>query len=91
MKGLPGRFDPLPAGLEAMNPALAVTGTVPEDTKDNTKGGWWWRSTWFEHQNLRDEGQNSSLPGMSLVAGGARCGLFCVTEAKEPEAYEHDD
>jgi hypothetical protein len=37
------------------------------------------------------EGQNSSLPGMSLVASNARCGLFCVTEAEVPEAYEHDD
>lgn len=60
--------DPLPAGLEAMNPALAVTGTLP--TEDQTVdvigapglGGpgrpghwWWWRRVWFDHQNLRDE------------------------------------
>lgn len=57
--------DPLPAGLEALNPALATTGTLPEDT-DQTgvlEGGgsglrmnwWWWRPVWWEHQNLRDE------------------------------------
>jgi alpha-2-macroglobulin len=60
--------DPLPAGLEAMNPALAVTGTLP--TEDQTVGvigapgiggpgrpghWWWWRRVWFDHQNLRDE------------------------------------
>jgi uncharacterized protein YfaS (alpha-2-macroglobulin family) len=49
--------DPLPAGLEALNPALAVTGSLPEDqqTDATTSRGWWWWRTWFEHQNLRDE------------------------------------
>jgi uncharacterized protein YfaS (alpha-2-macroglobulin family) len=53
--------DPLPAGLEALNPALAVTGSIPEDdnTEVNVKtspfGWWWWSRPWFEHQNLRDE------------------------------------
>ena len=61
--------DPLPAGLEALNPALATTGTLPEGPSDTVdvmgapglggpgRGGhwWWWRRTWFEHQNLRDE------------------------------------
>jgi alpha-2-macroglobulin len=61
--------DPLPAGLEALNPALATTGTLPPAPDDTVgvmgapglggpgRGGhwWWWRRTWFEHQNLRDE------------------------------------
>jgi uncharacterized protein YfaS (alpha-2-macroglobulin family) len=61
--------DPLPAGLEAQNPALAVTGTLP-GTEPGTVdvvgapglGGpgrpghsWIWRRAWFDHQNLRDE------------------------------------
>lgn len=57
--------DPLPAGLEALNPALATTGSIPRDD-DQTgviEGGgsglrmnwWWWRPVWYEHQNLRDE------------------------------------
>ena len=59
----------LPAGFEAMNPALAVTGTVPGDGGSEVTplgapglggprmGGhwWWWSRPWFEHQNLRDE------------------------------------
>jgi uncharacterized protein YfaS (alpha-2-macroglobulin family) len=61
--------DPLPAGLEALNPVLATTGTLPERPPDTVDvmgapglGGprgagywWWWRRTWYEHQNLRDE------------------------------------
>ena len=60
--------DPLPAGLEALNPALAVTGAVPMEGSTMTVVGgpglggpggpgkwWWWTRPWFEHQNLRDE------------------------------------
>ncbi len=61
--------DPLPAGLEPLNPALAVTGTVPGDGGSDVTpigapglGGprrpghwWWWSRPWFDHQNLRDE------------------------------------
>jgi uncharacterized protein YfaS (alpha-2-macroglobulin family) len=49
--------DPLPAGLEPMNPALAVTGPIPTDPKvQQSKGAyWWWYGPWYEHQNLRDE------------------------------------
>jgi uncharacterized protein YfaS (alpha-2-macroglobulin family) len=61
--------DPLPAGLEALNPALAVTGSLPVGRPDTVTvagaaglGGprglghwWWWTRPWFEHQNLRDE------------------------------------
>jgi hypothetical protein len=47
--------DPIPAGLEAMNPALAVTGTVPQDPKAEVSPTWWWSRAWYEHQNMRDE------------------------------------
>ena len=50
--------DPMPAGLEAMNPALAVTGPIPHGSRsEQTARGayWWWYGTWYEHQNLRDE------------------------------------
>lgn len=57
--------DPLPAGFEALNPALAATGSIPRDLKQTGVveyggrsygyGWWWWRPEWFEHQNLRDE------------------------------------
>ncbi|MEM9491816.1 MAG: hypothetical protein AAGC55_21910, partial [Myxococcota bacterium] len=49
--------DPIPAGLEAMNPALAVTGAIPQDPSSARGQGpyWWWNRTWYEHQNMRDE------------------------------------
>jgi uncharacterized protein YfaS (alpha-2-macroglobulin family) len=57
--------DHLPAGLESLNPELAVTESIPEDKKQKAMAsysgssngfGWWlWRRVWFDHQNLRDE------------------------------------
>src|SRR5687767_9038462 len=57
--------DYLPAGLESLNPELAVTEAIPEDKKQEptaTQVGsfhglsWWlWRPVWFDHQNLRNE------------------------------------
>lgn len=47
--------DPLPAGLEPLNPALQ--GTPPVSTGGDVDGSlnWWrwWR--WYDHENLRDE------------------------------------
>ena len=58
--------DPLPAGLEILNPELAVTETISQDNGGNSpileygsqsygRGYYNWRWTWFEHQNFRDE------------------------------------
>ena len=58
--------DNLPAGLEILNPGLAVTEAIPSDTVGNTDvltygsrsfghGSYYWRRYWFEHQNFRDE------------------------------------
>jgi alpha-2-macroglobulin len=57
--------DPLPGGFESLNPALAMTESIPEDQKQEgvtefgTRsigfGSWRWRPVWFDHQNLRDE------------------------------------
>jgi uncharacterized protein YfaS (alpha-2-macroglobulin family) len=58
--------DNLPAGLEILNPGLAVTEAIPADlrpapgvatlsSRSIGYGSWWWRQHWFEHQNFRDE------------------------------------
>ncbi|MDM7922329.1 MAG: alpha-2-macroglobulin family protein [Pyrinomonadaceae bacterium] len=57
--------DNLPAGLEILNPGLAVTEAIPADNQPSdivTVGSrsmgrnyYWWRQYWFEHQNFRDE------------------------------------
>lgn len=51
--------DHLPAGLEPINPDLAVSQTIrppdepAEDSDEPAPYFWWWN--WFEHQNLRDD------------------------------------
>ncbi|MDT4953339.1 MAG: alpha-2-macroglobulin [Acidobacteriota bacterium] len=87
--------DPLPAGLEAMNPALAVTGSVAEDSKDETTNrSWWWSRTWFEHQNLRDERAEAftsllweGVYNYSYVTRATTPGSFVVPPAKAEEMY----
>lgn len=58
--------DNLPAGLEILNPGLAVTESIPGDpggitpvveygSRSYGRGWYYWRQYWFEHQNFRDE------------------------------------
>jgi uncharacterized protein YfaS (alpha-2-macroglobulin family) len=88
--------DPLPAGLEALNPALAVTGTIPEEQKEQQPQGfgWWWRGTWFEHQNLRDDRAEAFTSLMwegvynySYTARATTPGTFVVPPTKAEEMY----
>jgi uncharacterized protein YfaS (alpha-2-macroglobulin family) len=91
--------DPLPAGFEAMNPALAVTGPCPQDNRGGPSPSgrgnyWWWWGTWYEHQNMRDERVEAftSLPvgGRARVRYVARAttpGTFVVPPAKAEEMY----
>ena len=95
-------IDPLPAGLEALNPALAVTPSVPGVEGDG--GGMpmpayemsWWRGwgPWYEHQQLRDdraEAFTTFLPGgtydYSYVARATTPGTFVVPPTKAEEMY----
>ena len=88
--------DPLPAGLEALNPALAVTGSIPEDRQEETTAtrGWWWWRTWYEHQNLRDERAEAftsllweGVHTYSYVARATTPGNFVVPPPKAEEMY----
>lgn len=88
--------DPLPAGLEAMNPALAVTGDIPADQKEDMtkRGGWWWWRNWFEHQNLRDERVEAftsllweGVYNYAYVARATTPGTFVVPPTKAEEMY----
>ncbi|MFV2038743.1 MAG: alpha-2-macroglobulin, partial [Acidimicrobiales bacterium] len=45
--------DPLPAGLEVLNPALAVSPDITADPNPARTSYWYWQ--WFGHQNLRDD------------------------------------
>lgn len=86
-------MDPLPAGFEAINPALAVSGSLPGDPSELSPYRWWW-GPWYEHQNLRDQRVEAFA---SLVWGGvyeytyvARAttlGDFIAPPAKAEEMY----
>jgi len=86
--------DPLPAGLEAMNPALAVTGSIPQDPADQSTPYWWWRWTWYEHQNLRDERAEAFTPLLwegvytyDYVTRATTPGEYVVPPAHAEEMY----
>lgn len=89
--------DPLPAGLEILNPALAVSGDLPEDPSVSPRQFgryWWWKRTWYEHQNLRDARAEafSSFLGAgvyqySYTARATTPGTFVVPPAKAEEMY----
>ena len=88
--------DPLPAGLEPLNPALAVTGSIPQDPKEQKAGGnyWWWMRTWYEHQNLRDERVEAftsllweGVHEYTYVARATTPGNFVVPPTKAEEMY----
>jgi uncharacterized protein YfaS (alpha-2-macroglobulin family) len=88
--------DPLPAGLETMNPALAVTGPIPTDPNEQKAKGayWWWYGPWYEHQNMRDERVEAfasmlweGVHSYSYVARATTPGNFVVPPPKAEEMY----
>jgi uncharacterized protein YfaS (alpha-2-macroglobulin family) len=91
--------DPIPAGLEALNPALAVTGEIPKDPKAEAaqaRSGryWYWNRTWYEHQNMRDERVEAfasllydGVWDYTYVAKATTPGVFVVPPPKAEEMY----
>lgn len=86
--------DPIPAGLEALNPALSVTGSIPQDAKSREANRWWWWREWFEHQNMRDERVEAftsllweGVYTYSYVARATTPGVFIVPPTKAEEMY----
>ncbi|WP_293271948.1 alpha-2-macroglobulin family protein [Nannocystis sp.] len=93
--------DPLPAGLEAINPALATTGNMDtagastgDDASPMKRGWWWWWRPWYDHQNLRDERVEAfttllwdGVHDYSYTARATTPGTFVVPPAKAEEMY----
>ncbi|HEY5944818.1 MAG TPA: hypothetical protein VIV40_04975, partial [Kofleriaceae bacterium] len=88
--------DPIPAGLEAMNPRLATTGPIPTDPNEQKSRGryWWWYGPWYEHQNLRDERVEAfaallweGVHTYEYVARATTPGNFVVPPPKAAEMY----
>ena len=87
-------IDPLPAGLESINPALAVSESTPDDGDVEPAPYRWWWGPWYEHQNLRDaraEAFTSLLwEGVyqySYIARATTPGEYVVPPAKAEEMY----
>lgn len=95
--------DPLPAGLEPLNPELATTERLPPESSEEgvNRGGrgiydyyWYWRGTWYEHQNLRDERVEAftsllweGVHEYTYFARATTPGLFVVPPPKAEEMY----
>jgi hypothetical protein len=88
--------DPIPAGLEPMNPRLAVTGPIPTDPNEQKARGryWWWYGPWYEHQNMRDERVEAfasllweGVHTYEYVARATTPGTFVVPPPKAEEMY----
>ena len=86
--------DPLPAGLEALNPSLAVTGEIPKDPKGEDGKRFYWSRTWYEHQNMRDERVEAfasllydGVWDYAYVAKATTPGNFVVPPSKAEEMY----
>jgi len=89
--------DPLPAGLEPINPELAVSGTLPPDTSEaelSSSRYWWWWRTWYEHENMRDERVEAftsllwdGIHTYTYVARATTPGNFVVPPTRAEEMY----
>lgn len=90
--------DPLPAGLEVINPDLTPSAVPAGNPSPLERGGraagWWW-GPWYQHQNLRDnrvEAFTALLPGgvysYRYEARATTPGEFVVPPAKAEEMYQ---
>jgi uncharacterized protein YfaS (alpha-2-macroglobulin family) len=86
--------DPIPAGLEIVNPVLAVSQTITQDPTSPVYFYSWWSGTWYEHQNMRDDRAEAFASLLwdgfyeySYIARATTPGTFIVPPAKAEEMY----
>jgi hypothetical protein len=88
--------DPLPAGLEIINPDLAVSGGLPPDSSGDpaNRPFWWWWGPWHQHQNLRDERAEAfttllwdGVYQYTYITRATTPGQFVAPPAKAEEMY----
>ncbi|HLO17912.1 MAG TPA: alpha-2-macroglobulin family protein, partial [Anaerolineales bacterium] len=87
-------IDPLPAGLEIINPDLTVSeNTPPDPTNPDYHHDWWW-GTWYEHQNMRDDHIEAftsllwdGVYEYTYIVRATTPGTFIAPPAKAEEMY----
>jgi hypothetical protein len=87
--------DPLPAGLEIVNPALAVSQSLPPEADEPAaRETWWWWGPWYQHQNMRDDRAEAFTTLLwegsytyTYLARATTPGTFVVPPAKAEEMY----
>lgn len=92
--------DPLPAGLEIVDPGLAISQEAPPVDPNAPEGdvpmpedSWWW-GTWYDHQNVRDD-RAEAFAGLlpagvydySYIAQATTPGEFVVPPTRAEEIY----
>lgn len=88
-------IDPIPAGFEILNPALATTEPIPQvDPSDTSSNRFWW-SRWFDHQNLRDDRAEAFSTWLragsyeyTYVARATTPGTFVTPPTRAEQIYE---
>ncbi len=88
-------LDPMPAGFEAINPALATSEPIPQaDPADSFASRFWWYR-WFDHQNLRDDRAEAFATWLgagsyeyTYVTRAITPGTFVVPPARAEQMYE---
>ena len=89
--------DPVPAGLEIVNPTLATSQEAPatedEATDDGSDETSWW-GPWFDHQNVRDDRAEAfagylgaGVYDYSYIAQATTPGRFVVPPTRAEEIY----
>ncbi|MDX2378567.1 MAG: alpha-2-macroglobulin family protein [Acidimicrobiia bacterium] len=87
--------DPLPAGLEPLNPSLDVSTTPrPDDSPTADESYWCWCWTWYDHVNLRDDRAEAFAAWLgagvyeyTYEARATTPGEFVVPPARAEEIY----
>ncbi len=87
-------IDPLPAGLEALNPSLAVTQPVVGSEGSDAAPKYYWWGAWYQYQQFRDdrsEAFTTFLPAgvydYSYIARATTPGSFVVPPTRAEEMY----
>lgn len=86
--------DPLPAGLEPIDPGLKASGALPPDPQGAAARRGWWTRTWYEHSGLRDERAEAftsllweGTHAFTYVCRATTPGTFVAAPARAEEMY----